>query len=489
MNITKNLKKIKLFIVAVSVLNIFHTLYSIMRIEFLSPKIPLWYSMPWGEMQLTDKANILALPILAWVILIVGVALILGAQKYHLRYGKEIISIAVFLFCGMLALSTIRIIFLASVPFEPLINPLTLRMLFLFILSLSFSYLLAPRIIGLMTARGIVTDPNTHKHPGMVLVKPSARGGGIIFALSFAAVALLFVPMSKYVFIIISASLITALLGFLDDVQNTQPNSRLKFLENPIVRLVSQMMIATYVVIGGIKIDFISNPFNGILFLNSFTFTIGGMELAPIAIIVTILWFTWIMNMLSWSNAIDGQYSGIMGIAGICLVFLALRPGFDDLLINKQTVAALGIIMAGASIGILPFNWHPSKIMWGFGATAAGLVFAALSVATRAKISASVFVILIPFLDGIIILIRRTLQGKFPLKADKEHLHHLLLERGWGIKKIAIFYWISTAVLGFISIMTADKNLPLVILTFSGVGAFGIILLNLKSRKARAKSQ
>ncbi len=489
MNLKKNLKKIKGFITVGLIINLFHTFYVYARTQYLNAEIPFWYTLPWGEKQLAYSEFIFLLPIFAWLIFFTGIVFVLVGSKYHLRYGKEITTNSVTMALVLLAYSSIRIIYIASEPFEPLVNPNLLYMCVLFGLSFGVAYLVAPKVIQFMTERGIVTDPNIHKHPGMVLVKPSARGGGVIFAVSFVTLCLVFIPLTKPVMALLTATSIAAILGYVDDIQNTKFSSKFRKFENPILRLLFQTLIALFVVLMGFRIDFINNPFDGVIFFNGFSMSLLGMTIYPLAVLISTLWLVWMMNMLSWSNAIDGQYSGIISIAGICLVMLTMRPGLESTILPKEVIVGLGLLLAGASLGILPFNWHPSKIMWGFGAISAGLVYASLAIATQAKISASVIVILIPFMDGLITITRRLVQGKFPLKPDKQHLHHLLLERGWGVKRIAIFYWISTAVLGVISIFAADKDLPLLIL--SVVGGVGLLigLVNLQAKRSRLKQQ
>lgn len=489
MNLIKHLKKIKTYIALAGGINLLHSMYVFLRAGYLNTQIPFWYSFPWGESQLAPRDTIFLLPILAWLILVFGILIILGTMQYHIRYGKETVAMFLIAFCITLFAASIRIITIASVPFEPLINPLLLKMALLLATSALLSMLIARKVIELMVDNGIVTDPGRHKHPGMVLIKPSARGGGLIFAFSFVLMTILFVPMNKYVFVLILATIGSALLGLADDIQNTKPNTPLKFLENPLIRLTAQLLIAAFIAFSGFTIDFVSNPFDGVLFLNNASLTLFGLTFAPLSLLITILWLTWMMNMLSWSNAIDGQYSGVMGIASIALVLLTLRPRFDNAILEQDVLATLAIIMAGASLGILPFNWHPSKIMWGFGAISIGLLFATLSIATRAKVPASIFVILIPFMDGVVTLLRRILQGKFPLKADKGHLHHLLLDRGWGIKKIAIFYWATTALFAVVAIAIADKNLPTLMLTGGGIVAFLIIVVNLQAKQVKSQQQ
>ena len=168
-----------------------------------------------------------------------------------------------------------------------------------------------------------------------------------------------------------------------------------------------------------------------------------------------------------------------MGIAGIVIALLSLR--FHPLQPYQESIARMAVILAGASFGLIPYTWHPSKIMWGFGAMSAGMVLAGLSVLSTSKIATSVIVLMVPFLDGLVTFMRRILQGKNPLKGDRGHLHHLLLERGWSPKKVSLFYWFTTAVFGMVGILASDKYLVQITLTLGGMVAFFIILLNLKS--------
>jgi UDP-GlcNAc:undecaprenyl-phosphate GlcNAc-1-phosphate transferase len=83
-------------------------------------------------------------------------------------------------------------------------------------------------------------------------------------------------------------------------------------------------------------------------------------------------------------------------------------------------------------------------------------------------------------MDGLITVIRRIINKQNPLKGDRSHLHHLLLQRGWGVKSVAGFYWVSTAILGMIGYFSSDKDLPLLVLTLGGLVGFFIALLNFK---------
>jgi UDP-GlcNAc:undecaprenyl-phosphate GlcNAc-1-phosphate transferase len=92
---------------------------------------------------------------------------------------------------------------------------------------------------------------------------------------------------------------------------------------------------------------------------------------------------------------------------------------------------------------------------------------------------------MIPFLDAFVTVVRRIIQRKNPLKGDKGHLHHLLLERGWSRPKIAIFYWITTFVFGIVGVLSADKMSFQTALLFMGAVAFAIVTLNLRSLRKK----
>lgn len=452
--------------------------YILLRFNVINEQIPFWYTKNWGTDQLATKQAIYLIPITSLLILILGAFATLYTKRKNIRLGELILLTLITTANTFLLYSLYTIVSIASLPFEPLIATEFTNLIPPFFTAIILSFLLAPRFIKLAKKYNLVTDPGIHKHPGMLLKRPSARGGGIIFAIVFIITCVIFVPINKELIGLIAAITITSLVGLIDDIENTNPRFKFKSLTKPLARLLFWLPLAAAFIIffSGITIDSINNPLNGALLFNQFTIDIFGTTFAPLAIGVTFLWVLWLINMLSWSNGVDGQYAGIISITGIVIAILALR--LVDLEPVQENVAVMAIILAGASIGLIPYTWHPSKMMWGFSATAAGIVIATLSIITRTKIAASVVVLLIPFLDGVITVLRRLLQGNSPFKADRYHLHHLLLQRGWGVKSIVIFYWITTAIFGLIAILAAERALPLLILTIGGIIAFIIASMN-----------
>ncbi len=153
---------------------------------------------------------------------------------------------------------------------------------------------------------------------------------------------------------------------------------------------------------------------------------------------------------------------------------------------ENLNIATLSAIAAGAIFGLTPYTWYPMKIMWGFGATAVGLVLASTSILSISKVAVASLVLLVPFLDAAVSMIRRVLKRRSPFFGDREHLHHKLLDLGWSKPQVALFYWVITGFLGAIAIASSGKDTILTIVTFAGVIGFSIIVLNLIGSKKKS---
>jgi UDP-GlcNAc:undecaprenyl-phosphate GlcNAc-1-phosphate transferase len=462
-------------------------LYVRFRYEYVNAEIPLWYTKPWGDPQLAPKEFLFLIPASAFVLLILAVILFLLLDRYFVRYISHIFSYMLIVSNIVLFYSVYRIIQVASVPFDPLVEPNYLNLLMPFVVTVLVVYYVLPVFINFAQEKNLVTNPNIHDHPGMILTKPSVRGGGMVYAVVFLLMSLLFVGFKLELSGFYLSVLMVGALGIMDDIQNTNVRSNLRILENPYLRLFLLFVAVAPVILSNIMIDIVSNPFGGMFDLTQFRVELFGNSISLIAALITVLWIVWVMNVLSWSNGIDGQYSGIVGIASIIIALLALR--FEPLESFQLEVGILAAISAGAAIGFARYTWPPSKILWGFGAMSAGLVLAVLSILVQSKILTSVMIILIPFLDALVTAVRRIFQKKNPLHGDKGHLHHLLLERGWSAKRIALFYWFATLLFGGIGFFTAETYAVQVALIIGGIVAFFIVLLNVISIKERNHKQ
>jgi len=319
--------------------------------------------------------------------------------------------------------------------------------LFPFLFSLLLTAVSTPVALFFLKKFNVVDDPNKHKHPAILHKKPIPRGGGIPLFIGAFVACIIFLPLDKIIIATLIASFISLLVGVLDD----------KFDISPYARFLVNILCAIFVVFMGASIPFITNPFGGILFLNSIHLPfLQGLSLPLVSDLIAVLWIVWVMNMLNWSKGVDGQMPGIVAISAIIIGILSLR--FSPLDATSTTAAMLSFIVAGASLGFLIFNFYPAKIFPGYGATSIYLLLAVASILSGAKLATAILVMGVPMTDGLFTILRRILSGKSPFWHDKKHLHHLLLNLGLSQRRVALFYWIVSAILGAIALVLSSKG-------------------------------
>ncbi len=320
---------------------------------------------------------------------------------------------------------------------------------FPFIVAFIITSLITPIAIFFIKKLGLLDDPKRHKHPGIIHKKPTPRGGGIPFFLGIALTGIFFLPLTNTMIALFIAGSIALLIGVVDD----------KYDISPYVRFIGNIVVALIVVGASITIPFITNPFGGILFLNSISLPVDFLGFHLVILlsdVIAMLWIIWVMNMLNWSKGVDGQMPGIVAISAIVIGLLSLRlGGFDHF---SEISVNLSFIIAGASLGFLVFNFHPAKIFPGYGATAVYLLLAAVSIMSGAKLATAILVMGVPMIDGLFTILRRVLSGRSPFWHDKKHLHHLLLNFGIGQRRIALFYWIISAILGSLALVLSSRE-------------------------------
>lgn len=295
----------------------------------------------------------------------------------------------------------------------------------------------------------VLDDPSTHKHPAIIHDKPIPRGGGIALFFSVFVTSLFFLPIDRTTIGIFIASFLALLTGVYDDILNAKGKDL-----SPYVRFGMNILSALIVVISGVSIPFITNPFGGIIQLDTVVIQFFMFSLS-LSDLIAIGWIVWIMNMLNWSKGVDGQMPGIVAISAIIIGILSLRASGVELALLD---AKLSFILAGASIGFLFFNFYPAKIFPGYGATAIYLLLAVASILSSAKLATAILVLGVPTVDALFTIARRIISGKSPFWHDKKHLHHILLRFGLSQRQIALFYWLFSVILGTISLTLESKS-------------------------------
>jgi UDP-GlcNAc:undecaprenyl-phosphate GlcNAc-1-phosphate transferase len=200
-------------------------------------------------------------------------------------------------------------------------------------------------------------------------------------------------------------------------------------------KLIGQIIAAAILPFFGISITMISNPFGPEAIFPSTWLDWG----------LTIAWVVAATNAINLIDGLDGLAAGVSAISCLALATIGLMRG-------QAEVALLAVVLGGAAIGFLPWNFHPAKIFMGdTGAYFLGFIIGGITVLGAFKIAASIaifipiLVLAIPLLEASLSISRRYLRGQPIFTADREHLHHRMLDMGMSQRQIALFMYCVTA--------------------------------------------
>lgn len=311
--------------------------------------------------------------------------------------------------------------------------------------------ILTPFVIRLAQWSNLVDDQSKRFHPAHTHTGIIPRAGGLALYIGIIVMLFLSIGISKQIVGIVSGATILLIVGIIDDKRDI----------NPYIRIFSNVLAAACVVFGGISIPFVTNPFTGtIIHLDTWRISFeffGTHSILPLANIVALVWIVWTMNIVGWSSGVDGQLPGFVAIASTVLGLLSLRFLSEDP--NQLTVIKIALATSGAYLGFLPWNFYPQKIMPGYsGKTLAGFMLATIAIMAQAKVGTAILVLGIPMLDAVFTVGRRFLTHRSPVWADRGHLHHRLLDMGWGRRRIAVFYWLLSIILGGVALAVSAKQ-------------------------------
>lgn len=331
--------------------------------------------------------------------------------------------------------------------------------MFGFILAALIAFGSTPLVIALYKKHNWLDDP-VSVHAKKTHSRPVPRGGGIVIFLAIVLPALLLLQIDKFLIGILIGASILAVVGTIDDIYDI----------HPFWRLGAGILSALIVVGSGIGIAYVTNPLgSGVIQLNQpqiALYLFGKTRtIWIIADIFALFFIVWNMNIVNWSKGVDGQMPGFVAIAAVFIGFLSTRFIDDPTQFNT---AHLSFIVAGAFAGYLYWNWYPQKSMPGYGAgSLAGFFLSVLAILSGAKVAATLMVLGIPTADAVFTITRRILAGKSPFWGDRGHLHHKLLDvLGWGRRRIAVFYWLSSLFLGLLSLYlnTTGKLITMILI-------------------------
>lgn len=340
-----------------------------------------------------------------------------------------------------------------------------------FLISL-FSTPLSKRIAFKVGAIDYPKDRGMHK-------KPMPRAGGTAIVFGFILTVIIIIPLlfPKTASIdiveilgLVLGSIVIASVGFLDDIYELRPKIKLLF----------QFIAALIIVYTGTTISAFTWPFadNGVIFLGEF------------AKILTIVWVVGVTNAVNLIDGLDGLAAGVSSIAALCLMLLAILTA-NPVPVTIILTAAL----AGACLGFLPHNFNPATIFMGdTGSNFLGFALAVISIQgllksyTAITVIISVIVLGLPIFDTFFAIIRRLLNGQPVMQADRGHLHHRLVDRGYSQKRAVLTLYGVSGGFGIAGILFAINDVLLavfILVVIFGVWIIDNLILRLKNSKGK----
>lgn len=299
---------------------------------------------------------------------------------------------------------------------------------------------------------GLVDDPNIESHRRQHK-QPIPFGGGLAISITVAVIVSFLTWQGSLVIQYLEVSHVIGLLtgmmvllvgGTYDD----------RYGLPIIIKLFLPILAATVVVMSGVGVNFITNPFGGVIRLDGIKFelfTLWGQTFVftLFADLLTIAWLTILMYTTKLLDGLDGLVSSVTVVGATILFFLSLTAA-----VLQFDTALLLVIVAASFIGFLPYNWNPAKMFLGdAGSLVAGYLLGVIAIIAGGKIATTALVLGLPVIDAIwVIGYRMFWERKSPLSADRRHLHFRLLDAGFSVKQVVILFSVASALFGSVAI-------------------------------------
>jgi UDP-GlcNAc:undecaprenyl-phosphate GlcNAc-1-phosphate transferase len=314
--------------------------------------------------------------------------------------------------------------------------------LLIFLVTWVLAATLTPLVSKLAVRVGAIDQPGGRK----IHAKPIARLGGLAIASAFIISLLIFAGINRQLLGLLGGVIVLLAVGVMDDIYDL----------NAWVKLFWQSVAACVALAGGIGVTSITNPLGGSINLQWGRFAVVAgpviFHITPVANLLSILWIVGLINAVNFLDGLDGLACGVSGIAAFIIFLLTIGPN-----VNQPEVAIIAIILAGAALGFLPYNFYPAKIFMGdSGSYFLGITLALLAIYSGAKLATAVLVLGLPIIDSLWTVARRLYHGRSPFSSDRGHLHHLMLDAGLTQRQAVMIYYLVSAVFGLAALVSGS---------------------------------
>jgi UDP-GlcNAc:undecaprenyl-phosphate GlcNAc-1-phosphate transferase len=342
-----------------------------------------------------------------------------------------------------------------------------------FIISLLTSFALTFWVRNFCTKHNLLDYPDErriHKTP-----VPRLGGIGIFLSILISLLVAMIIKKSLFreiesqiIFVLLSGAAIFG-LGLYDDLKPLKPE----------IKLIFQAIASLILILAGLRISLIHIPFYRTINLGWFSYPL------------TLIWFLVIINAMNLLDGLDGLAAGVSVIASGSLLVVGYMLKVDIVLLISSSIV-------GSCIGFLRYNYFPASIFMGdSGSLFLGYLFALMAVVCPIKsyTSMALFVPLlalgVPLIEITISSLRRFVGKQTLYLADKRHIFHFLMEKGFSHKDtVWVFYLLSSVfAIMVVGLLTQSHKIafPLVFLL---ILTFGTIFVSWYGRtQAKFKSE
>ena len=262
------------------------------------------------------------------------------------------------------------------------------------------------------------------KKRGLAKTPTPLLGGLAIFGGALVA-GLLFLPDNQRTEGILAAAALITIVGAIDDVKELPPYAK----------LAGQIVAATILVTSGVQVDAFTAPF------------VHRVELGDLGGPITVVALVLLMNVVNFSDGVDGLAAGVCAIAAAAFSVIA----FD---LSRNTAGILAAIVCGAALGFLLFNFHPASVFMGdCGSNLLGLLLGAVIIEGTLKTNALIalvgplVVLAVPFLDTGFVVAKRIKYRRPIYRGDSNHFHHRFYRIGYSQRRTVLYLYAWTLIM------------------------------------------
>ena len=339
-------------------------------------------------------------------------------------------------------------------------NSMALLYLGCFLVALLTATCLTWLVRNTAFARGWVSGPQSERHLHNARIP---RLGGVAIAATVfivnAFVILIFrvehlVPEfpGKTLIFVLGASLVSFVIGLRDDLAEVRPWAKIAGLS----------VAGLLLYVGHVRVVLITTLF-------------GSRHFGEVtSLLLTLGWVVFVSNAFNLIDGLDGLAAGSALFSTVAVFVVAM--------VNGSTMTALlTATLAGAILGFLRYNFNPATIFMGdCGSLFIGCLLSSVALtgvqqqksSTLVAVAIPVVAFGLPILETGVSVVRRILAGQPIFNADRRHIHHRLLDRGWSQRQVVVLLYAVSALFGLMSLLLLSPGMApvAVVLVIIGTG-------------------